>query len=275
MTSSLNPSTQSLMALDKQAIASHMSPQHTWLNVEVFDTLGSTNSYLMQNMSAQAHGTCVISNLQTNGRGRRGREWQASLGASLTFSLLWRFQCGAAALSGLSLAVGVALIRCLHEVGATAAQLKWPNDILVNQQKLAGILIELQCDMEGHSTAVIGVGINLHLPEHLLQKIDQPVTDLNHATTSNVNPNALMATLLKHLAEVLATFEQSGLDTLREEWTAHHAYHQQPVRMLMPDGSVVTGVVQAISDNGTLIVETAHGLQKFMSGEISLRSAAR
>lgn len=262
-----------LTLLDKQAITSNMSQQLAWLNVEVFDTINSTNSYLMQNMSEKTHGTCVIANLQTNGRGRRGREWQASLGASLTFSVLWRFQCGAAALSGLSLAVGVALIRGLHEVGATAAQLKWPNDILLNQQKLAGILIELQGDMEGPSTAVIGVGINLHLPEHLLQKIDQPVTDLNRATAASVNPNALMATLLKHVVDVLSTFEQSGFDALREEWIAHHAYHQQPVRMLMPDGSEVTGVVQDISDNGTLIVQTANGLQKMMSGEISLRSA--
>jgi len=262
-----------LTLLDKPAIVSHMSPQQAWLDVEVFDTIDSTNSYLMQSMSTKAHGTCVIANLQTNGRGRRGREWQASLGASLTFSLLWRFQCGAAALSGLSLAVGVALIRGLHEVGATAAQLKWPNDILVNQQKLAGILIELQGDMEGPSTAVIGVGINLHLPEQLLHKIDQPVTDLSRATPDSVNPNALMATLLKHLAEVLATFEQSGLDNLRDEWTAHHAYHHKPVRMLMPDGSEVTGIVQSISDNGTLIIETANGLQKMMSGEISLRAA--
>lgn len=258
--------------LDKQAIASNMRQEDTWLNVEVFDTLSSTNSYLMQNMSSKTHGTCVIANLQTNGRGRRGREWQASLGASLTFSLLWRFQCGAAALSGLSLAVGVALIRALHDVGASAAQLKWPNDILVNQKKLAGILIELQGDMEGPSTAVIGVGINLQLPEQIVHKIDQPVTDLAHASTVSINPNVLMAKLLAHLAEVLAIFEKSGLDALREEWTAHHAYHQRPVRMLMPDGSEVAGIVQAISDNGTLIVETANGLQKFMSGEISLRS---
>ncbi|PPC83578.1 MAG: bifunctional biotin--[acetyl-CoA-carboxylase] synthetase/biotin operon repressor [Methylotenera sp.] len=258
--------------LDKQAISSNMRQEDTWLNVEVFDTLPSTNSYLMQNMSSKTHGTCVIANLQTNGRGRRGREWQASLGASLTFSLLWRFQCGAAALSGLSLAVGVALIRALHDVGASAAQIKWPNDILVNQKKLAGILIELQGDMEGPSTAVIGVGINLQLPEQIVHKIDQPVTDLAHASTVSVNPNVLMAKLLAHLAEVLAIFEKSGLDALREEWTDHHAYHHQPVRMLMPDGSEVAGIVQAISDNGTLIVETANGLQKFMSGEISLRS---
>jgi BirA family biotin operon repressor/biotin-[acetyl-CoA-carboxylase] ligase len=263
---------QTLTLIDKQSIVNKMSPQLNWLNVEVFDTLPSTNSYLMQNMGAKTHGTCVVTNLQTSGRGRRGREWQASLGASLTFSLLWRFQCGAAALSGLSLAVGVALIRSLHELGATEAKLKWPNDILVDQKKLAGILIELQGDMEGPSTAVIGVGINLQLPESVLQKIDQPATDLHQTLAHTINPNALMATLLKHLVDVLLTFERAGFDELRDEWTAHHAYHQQPVRMLMPDGSEVTGVVQAISENGSLMIETAKGMQKFMSGEISLRS---
>lgn len=263
---------QALTLLDKQAIVNNMSPQHAWLNVEVFDTLPSTNSYLMQNMSAKTHGTCVVTNLQTSGRGRRGREWQASLGASLTFSLLWRFQCGAAALSGLSLAVGVALIRGLHEIGATEAKLKWPNDILINQKKLAGILIELQGDMEGPSTAVIGVGINLQLPESVLQKIDQPATDLHQILAHTTNPNSVMAILLKHLVDVLFKFESTGFDELRDEWAKHHAYHQQAVRMLMPDGSEVNGVVQAISENGSLIVETANGLQKFMSGEISLRS---
>lgn len=263
---------QALTLLDKQAIVNNMSQQHAWLNVEVFDTLPSTNSYLMQNMSAKTHGTCVVTNLQTSGRGRRGREWQASLGSSLTFSLLWRFQCGAAALSGLSLAVGVALIRGLHEIGATEAKLKWPNDILINQKKLAGILIELQGDMEGPSTAVIGVGINLQLPESVLQKIDQPATDLHQILAHTINPNSVMAILLKHFLDVLFTFESTGFDELRDEWAKHHAYHQQAVRMLMPDGSEVNGVVQAISENGSLIVETANGLQKFMSGEISLRS---
>lgn len=263
---------QAVSLLDEKAITNHISQQHAWLNVEVFDTLPSTNSYLMQNMSTKAHGTCVLANLQTSGRGRRGREWQASLGASLTFSLLWRFQCGAAALSGLSLAVGIALIRSLHEMGATEAKLKWPNDVLLNQQKLAGILIELQGDMEGSSTAVIGVGINLCLSENLAKKIDQPVTDLSRVVHPPIDPNILIASLLKHLIDVLQAFEQAGFENLRHEWTTHHAYHQQPVRMLMPDGSEITGVVQAISENGSLIVETANGMQKFMSGEISLRS---
>ena len=163
---------QPLKLLDEQAILNAIGEQRAWFKLEVHDHLESTNSYLMKKISSGlAHASCVVANLQTKGRGRRGRSWQAGLGASLTFSLLWRFQCGASALSGLSLAVGVALIRALHSLGITQAQLKWPNDVLIGREKLAGILIELQGDMEGPSAAVIGVGINLNLPTNIKQKI--------------------------------------------------------------------------------------------------------
>ncbi|NOT15944.1 MAG: bifunctional biotin--[acetyl-CoA-carboxylase] ligase/biotin operon repressor BirA [Methylotenera sp.] len=246
------------------------SPPH-WLQLEVHDFLPSTNSYLMHHMSTCTHGTCVAANLQTQGRGRRGRQWQAGLGASLTFSLLWRFQCGASALSGLSLAVGVALIRALHALGFVQAKLKWPNDVLVDSKKLAGILIELQGDAEGPTAAVIGIGINLHLPHHLKQQIDQPATDLTSMHGQAVNPNTLLATLLIHLKTVLETFETEGFSALHDEWSKHHAYHAKTVKMLMPDGREIQGLVQSVAEDGSLLINTDHGLQRFVSGEISLR----
>lgn len=264
---------QALTLLDEQAISNTLGKLRTQLKLEVHDHLPSTNSYLMQNVNMQQHATCVAANLQTSGRGRRGRSWQAGLGASLTFSLLWRFQCGASALSGLSLAVGVALMRGLHQVGIVNSQLKWPNDVLINREKLAGILIELQGDMEGPSTAVIGMGINLNLPTSLKQQIDQPVTDLASTFAQTVDPNALLGLLLTHLTEVLGEFEQAGFTKLRDEWTQHHAYHNQAVRMLMPDGRETQGVVQGVAEDGSLLVTTAEGLQRFVSGEISLRGA--
>jgi BirA family biotin operon repressor/biotin-[acetyl-CoA-carboxylase] ligase len=209
--------------------------------------------------------------VQTNGKGRRGRTWVSQLGASLTFSLLWRFQCGAAALSGLSLAVGVALIRALNSLGVNDAQLKWPNDVLVDGKKLAGILIELQGDLEGPSAAVIGVGINLNLPKNVLESIDQPAIDLVNASRKPINQNELLGMLLKHLAEVLSGFEQHGFIGLRDEWLSYHAYQNKSVRMLLPNGMDVHGVVQGVADDGILLVETALGLQRFSAGEISLR----
>ena len=168
---------QAIELLDKNEVLKAIGEQRAWFNLQILDEVKSTNTYLMQNKNA-AHATCVAAHVQTNGKGRRGRTWVSQLGASLTFSLLWRFQCGAAALSGLSLAVGVALIRALNSLGVNDAQLKWPNDVLIEGKKLAGILIELQGDLEGPSAAVIGVGFNLNLPKNVLASIDQPAIDL-------------------------------------------------------------------------------------------------
>lgn len=265
---------QAFTLLNEDSILNAVCEIKTWLSLEIHDYLESTNTYLMQKLnSGQVNANCVVTHLQTKGRGRRGRSWHAGLGASLTFSLLWRFQCGAAALSGLSLAVGVALIRALHGIGIFQAQLKWPNDVLINHEKLAGILIELQGDMDGPSSAVIGIGINLNLPDKVKQHIDQPVIDLASTTQQPINPNILLGDLLKHLTDVLRDFEHNGFKNLRNEWMQHHAYHLQQVRMLMPDGREIQGIVQGIAEDGTLLVKTANGLQRFTSGEISLRSA--
>lgn len=263
--------------LNTSAILNAMAkPAHT-VTLEVHDTLASTNSYLMQKAAQLSHTTCVVAELQTDGRGRRGRQWQANLGASLTFSLLWRFQCGASGLSGLSLAVGVAMMRALHALGVQSAKLKWPNDVLVmhnkNAHKLAGILIELQGDMEGPSNAVIGIGLNMHLSSEIKASIDQASTDLATLLSEQVDANVVLGTLLTHLVDVLTTFEAHGFAALRDEWTAHHAYHLAKVNLLHPDGRVTHGVVNNIADDGVLLVQTDAGEQRFMSGEISLRGA--
>lgn len=264
-----------IQLLEHDSVLAAIGEQRAWFNLELHDYLESTNAYLMQQAAkGAAHATCVAASLQTKGRGRRGRAWQSGLGASLTFSLLWRFQCGAAALSGMSLAVGVAIIRALHAIGLTSAELKWPNDILVAQHKLAGILIELQGDMEGPSAAVIGIGLNLRLPHHVKRNIDQAAIDLQTLMPNPPNPSELLGLLLRHLAEVLSQFENKGFDGLQAEWQQHHAYHQQPVLMLLPDGRETHGIVNGIAPDGVLLVETANGLQRFSAGEISLRSQA-
>ena len=274
--------------LNQEEILNAIGQERAWFKLELHDTLESTNTYLMKKANQSqsqilggqmaAHATCVVTELQTAGKGRRGRAWQAGLGASLTFSLLWRFQMGASALSGLSLGVGVALIRALHTLGVANAKLKWPNDVLIQtsagKQKLAGILIELQGDMDGPSAAVIGVGINLHLPENVARNIDQPFTDIHTIKPEAANPNLLLGTVLKHMADVLSAFEQKGFEALREEWLSYHAYHQQAVRMLMPDGREVLGEVIGVASDGILLVNTQHGEQRFSAGEISLRGVS-
>lgn len=258
--------------LDKEKVLQAIGIEREWFHLEVLDEVISTNTYLMKAATNGApHVSCAVAHIQTGGRGRRGRTWVSHLGASLTFSLLWRFDCGAAALSGLSLAVGIALIRALRELDIDTALLKWPNDVLVDNQKLAGILIDLQGDMDGPSAAVIGVGINVDLPKQVLERIDQPAIDIKHVSLANIDQSHLLGTVLKHLADVLRHFEQHGFIGLRDEWLSYHAYHNQSVRMLLPDGRDVEGKVIGVAEDGILLVETALGLQRFSAGEISLR----
>jgi BirA family biotin operon repressor/biotin-[acetyl-CoA-carboxylase] ligase len=166
-------------------------------------------------------------------------------------------------------------MRALHGLGLNQAQLKWPNDVLIingdRREKLAGILIELQGDMEGPSTAVIGIGINVNLPPSIKQQIDQPAIDLASISVQPINPNLLLGVLLQHLADILGEFEQQGFGRLRAEWSSHHAYHQQTVKMLHADGRETIGTVMDIAEDGILLVQTDRGVERFSSGEISLR----
>ena len=266
---------QAIDLLDEKLVLAAIGEQRAWFNVQILDEVASTNTYLMQQKN-MAHATCVAAHMQTKGKGRRGRTWVSQLGASLTFSLIWRFSCGAAGLSGLSLAVGVALIRAFNSLSVNNVQLKWPNDVLVIEnntpKKLAGILIELQGDLEGPSAAVIGVGINLNLSKNVLQNIDQPAIDLVKASGKKINQSMLLGTILKHMAEVLSTFESRGFIGLQTEWLSYHAYQNKPVKMLLPNGTEVIGTVKNVADDGILLVETSLGLQRFSAGEISLRS---
>lgn len=244
-------------------------------DLEIVPVAESTNTALMQKTAlGAAHGSCLIAELQTQGRGRRGRAWQSSLGGSLAFSLLWRFNQGAGFLSGLSLVAGIALMRAFNQLAFPGISLKWPNDILHERRKLAGILIELQGDMHGPCAAVIGIGINIKLPEQARSEIDQPVTDLATISLGVPDRNHLLASLLSHLADALEQFQDSGFSGFQEEWISYHAYHGEAVTLLMPDGRKEPGIVTGVAPDGSLLVTHEGQERRFNSGEISLRGAA-
>ena len=243
------------------------------LDVEVWDTLDSTNTRLMQRAAEGARsGLALAAEVQTAGRGRRGRVWHSGLGHTLTFSLLWQFVQGARELGGLSLAVGVALARALRAAGAREAQLKWPNDVVLPAGKLAGILIEMQGDMLGPSTAVIGIGVNVRADARVLAAVDQPVADLEAVAGAAIDRNVLLAGLLRELSSVIGVFAKEGFTALRAEWQALHAQQDQTVQLLLPDGKSVTGIARGVAEDGALLLETATGISRHHSGEVSLRA---
>ncbi len=267
--------THAVELLDESSIKRAIGEQANFFNIEVMDTTTSTNSVMMQRASeGLPHASCIATNIQTAGKGRRGRKWVSELGENLTFSFLWRFNQGAAMLSGLSLVVGIALIRTFKQLGINQALLKWPNDVLIFHEKaykkLAGILIELQGDMDGQSLAVIGIGINLNISKKQIKKIDQPAIDLQTITQESMNPNNLIALIIKELARVLSEFELNGFSSLKEEWVMSHAFHEKVISLTKGDGQNVIGKVIDISDEGSLILQTNQGQQNFSSGEVVL-----
>lgn len=270
--------------LDASRIEALLGARATEFKIEVADSALSSNTLMLQRAAQHgASGSVLALEWQSGGRGRFGRTWHSGLGNALTFSLLWRFECGLAGLSGLSLAAGVALIRALRKLGANGAQLKWPNDVLggsVEQGrrgKLAGILIEAQGDMLGPSAVVIGIGLNLALPQQVLQRIDQSATDLAHMTAALPERNLLLAQLLGALGDVLHEFAQRGFPSLRAEWEGYHYHQNKTVQLLMPDGKNIHGTVRGVSDEGALLLEIQNHatgqveMRVFHAGEISLR----
>lgn len=266
--------------LDITQINTHLADAAEGFHIDILDSATSTNTLLLQqSVQGAPQGSVLAVEWQSGGRGRMGRPWRSGLGNALTFSLLWRFECGLAGLSGLSLATGVAVIRALHALNINGAKLKWPNDVIGGEGKVAGILIEAQGDMLGPSAVVIGIGMNINLPQKILNQIDQPAGDLSQLSGRTLSRNELMASLLRHLAIVLREFSLNGFSALREEWEKYHYYQNRGVQLMLPDGKSIQGIVQGVNAEGALMVAVkspGNGQTEtriFHAGEISLRGS--
>ena len=243
------------------------------LRVEVVDEVDSTSTRLMAMAASGApSGTCLAAEWQSAGRGRRGRSWISSVGGSITFSLLWRFERGAGQLAGLSLAVGAAVARALAANDVARVQVKWPNDVVIDLRKVAGILVETHGDLQGPSAAVVGVGVNYRLADRTLERIDQAVTDVVRNAPRAPSRNALLASLLTELAATLRRFEAGGFATERDAWRSLHAYHGRAVRVLPTSEPPYEALVSDVAPDGALIVTLPDGRSlSLASAEISLR----
>jgi BirA family transcriptional regulator, biotin operon repressor / biotin---[acetyl-CoA-carboxylase] ligase len=267
---------EAVSLLDAHAVRTHAGVHAKALHIEVADALESTNTELMQRAAAGAPcGAVLAAEWQKRGRGRMGRAWQAGIGRTLAFSVLWRYAQGASALSGLSLAAGVAVVRALRSMGAAEVDLKWPNDVLWRGLKLAGILVELSGDTLGPSAVVVGIGINVRLSEAMNARIDQPAADLESACGRALDRNAVLGAVLAELAQVLERFGAEGFAPLRSEWERYHAHQGRRVTVTLPGGAVDSGVARGIAEDGALLFESGNALRRLHSGEISLRAGKR
>jgi BirA family biotin operon repressor/biotin-[acetyl-CoA-carboxylase] ligase len=262
--------------LDEQAILSGVTPQtRASLNsIEVFLEIDSTNTHLRDRALAGApSGLVCLAEMQHAGRGRHNRQWVSPFAANLNLSLLWRSAAGAAALGGLSLAAGVAVLRSLRVHGIDGVGLKWPNDLLVDSAKLAGILIDVIGESSGPCAVIIGIGINVAMPGPAGAGIEQSWTDLCAVTGRAEFPrNRIAIDLLDHVIAVLADFESNGLQPFLDEWRRNDVIKGRQVNLDVPDG-IITGRACGIDAGGALLVETPAGRRRFASGEVRLRIA--
>lgn len=238
------------------------------ISIEVVDETGSTNADLMQRVKRLHTPTLLVARHQTAGRGRAGRTWLSTPDGVLTFSLAWEFPAGASSMMGLPLTVGVAITERLLQLGVPV-QLKWPNDILRETKKLAGILVESQAG-QGHSSwAVIGIGLNLSVPPELEREIGQQVADA--AWLAQMDRNQLLAQLLQALQVALTEFSLQGFTAFVERWNRLHAHAHQTV-VIMEQGKVLhQGIALGVDALGCLLLQTEQGERRIHSGDVSLR----
>jgi BirA family biotin operon repressor/biotin-[acetyl-CoA-carboxylase] ligase len=242
--------------------------------LEILDTVDSTNAEVLRRAEQGcAPGLVCTAEQQTAGRGRRGRQWVSPYASNLYLSLLWEFSQGAAALEGLSLAVGVAVARALRASAVPDVQLKWPNDVLYGGVKLGGILLEMRGDTAGSCQVVIGVGLNVAMPAVAAGGIDQAWTDIK-TITANPHPgrNRLLAALLNELLPLVADFEQQGFTRWRDDWQSLDAFAGAAV-VLHTGSAQLGGIARGVDARGALQLETTTGVQSVYGGEISLRAA--
>lgn len=261
--------------LNAQDLESRISKSGHGYVLRTMEQTHSTNTSLTEAaLTGAPHRTVLYSDYQHAGRGRRGRAWLSPLGGGLTFSVLWRFDRGLDQLSGLSVAVGMALAQALSKLCPLPVKVKWPNDVLAGYRKIAGILVEVQGEISGPSFAVIGIGINEHLSRTQRQEIDQAVIDLAEMGV-HISRAELMHSVLTELALTLEKFEDEGLNTILADWPTWHAHEGRAVLLRSPDGTSHTGMASGLDVAGNLMLTLPNGeMRKFSTGEVSLRAVA-
>jgi|SRR3990167_4715238 len=257
-----------LVLLDEGVLAVNEAAQG-W-PVSILPTVDSTNAEALRRLAGgQVPPFIVLAERQTSGRGRRGRNWVSPFGENVYYSLALQVDGGMRQLEGLSLVVGLALLRALRIAGVVAAGLKWPNDVLVDGRKMAGILLELSGDPADVCHVVIGIGVNVNM---LADKgaIDQPWTSMRAELGRLVDRNEFVCELTRQLSLYLGVHEKHGFSVLKDEWQENHLWQGRHVTLAM-GANPVEGVVLGVDQTGAIRLRVAGVEQNFSGGELSLR----
>jgi BirA family biotin operon repressor/biotin-[acetyl-CoA-carboxylase] ligase len=257
-----------LSLLDRHALEAG-----TGLPVSLFPVIDSTNQYLLDRIGELENGSVCLAEYQSAGRGRRGRDWISPFGTNLYLSMYWRLESGMAAAMGLSLVVGVAIAEALENLGIEGVKLKWPNDLYYQDRKLAGILVELSGQAGGAAHLVIGMGLNVAMPEQV-EGITQPWVSLREVSERLPGRTELATALINAWQQALEDYELRGMQGFVERWNRLDNFKDRPGKLIMGSREI-HGTIRGINPQGAVLIETAEGVEAFIGGEISLRGEGR
>ncbi|MEQ1964970.1 bifunctional biotin--[acetyl-CoA-carboxylase] ligase/biotin operon repressor BirA [Xenorhabdus khoisanae] len=252
--------------LDKDVITNY----HPSDRIEVIPVIDSTNQYLLDKLSELASGDACVAEYQYAGRGRRGRQWVSAFGRNLYLSMYWRLEQGPAAAIGLSLVVGIVIAEVLNRQGAHGrVKVKWPNDLYLDDKKLAGILVELTGKTGDAAQIVIGIGMNISMSSEQQKSINQRWTNLQQAGMT-VERNKLIAEIISELKETLTQFENEGLSPFIPRWLKLDNFINRPVKLIIGEQEI-HGIARGIDQQGALLLDINGVITPYIGGEISLR----
>ena len=261
---------RALDLLDSECLHDHLPDAlHSRLALTLLTVTDSTNSYLAEVDTTGVDYQVCMAEQQTAGRGRRGRHWVSPFADNLALSLAFDLEGGGQAVDGLSLVVGIAVVRALEAVGVSGARLKWPNDVWLEGRKLAGILVELRGEAQGGMKVVVGLGLNVSLSTEQGAGIDQPwITLQDVGVDINGGRNRLAAELIAQAVMVLDDFRQYGFTHFQTEWAQLDALEGEPVRVV---GRDVEGFGAGVDERGCFLVRVGDDIQVLNAGEVSIR----
>jgi BirA family biotin operon repressor/biotin-[acetyl-CoA-carboxylase] ligase len=254
-----------MQLLNEEKIAAQLNEGR----LAVIPVIDSTNQYLLEKMDSLQSGDACVAEYQQAGRGRRGRQWFSPFGSNLYLSMYWRLDQGPMAAMGLSLVIGIVIAEVLRSLGAHEVRVKWPNDLYLNDRKLAGILVELTGKTGDAAQLVIGAGINLAMRTPDAAIVNQGWINLQEAGV-NVDRNTLTARLINTMRESLPIFEREGLAPFIQRWSELDNFINRPVKLLIGDKEI-PGIARGIDQQGGLILEQDGVKKSWVGGEISLR----
>ena len=244
------------------------APNAALYPIDLVESISSTNDYFKTQSLTSALHFCLAEH-QTAGRGRFGRPFASPVAANIYLSCRWHFKKDLRQLAGLSLVISLSILKALHTLGISEVQIKWPNDVLWHHQKLSGVLIENTQKATGEIQVIIGIGLNVNMPEEIMEQIGRPVTSVQKILGSPQDRNQIAGVLIEQLITDLEIFAEKGFAAFKEAWIQADILQNQTITLLNGTQKI-EGIVTGIDDQGCLSLKTGEITTAYSAGEVSI-----